>query len=154
MERVTVCESAPLVPVIVIRVGARLCESPLVVSVRIEVEVAGFGEKENDIPRGGEPTESVTGLEKPPLVVIETVNVVEPVPGTVAEAGVTLSEKSPGAGGCTTRLAATECVSAPFVTVMVNGYVAAARSEVVVNVRVDVEPAAGDVGFKMMQTPP
>ncbi len=53
MLSVAACDLAPLVPVIVMRVGARECPTPDVVSVSVEVDEAGFGENENDMPRGG-----------------------------------------------------------------------------------------------------
>ncbi len=77
----TLCEWLPLVPVIVIRAGARRCPTALVVSVRIDVDAVGLGEKEIDIPRGGVLFASATWPEKPPLPVIVTVKVVEPVAG-------------------------------------------------------------------------
>lgn len=60
MLRITLCEWLPLVPVIVIRAGERRCPTLVVVSVRVEVDVVGLGEKEIDMPRGKELLVSAT----------------------------------------------------------------------------------------------
>ncbi len=54
MLRVTLCERLPLVPVIVIRDGARRCPTPLVVSVRIE-------RRRGRVRREGEATSRAVG---------------------------------------------------------------------------------------------
>ena len=86
----------------------------------IDVDAVALGEEKIDV--AALLFASATWPENPPLPVIVTVKVVEPVLGTVAELGETLIEKSPVAETeCTTRLAATECTTEPLVPVIVNG---------------------------------
>ena len=153
MLSVAVCDLAPLVPVIVMRVGARVWPTAEVVSVSVEVDAVGFGANENDMPRGGALVVSVTWPEKPPLGVTVTTNVAVPVDGTDADEGETLIEKSAEAACCTTSVAAVERTSEPLVPVIVNGYEPAAVSAPVVSVNVDEAPETDD-GLKLAETPP
>lgn len=64
------------------------------VTVSVEVVVAGSGENEPFVPSEKPDAESVTGLEKPPVRVIVTVNVVEPNREMLPEDGLTDRVKS------------------------------------------------------------
>ncbi len=73
---VALCESAPLVPVMVI--VARANAEAEYVSVSVDYDVAGFGENEPFAPGGSPLTVRVTGSEKPLLGVIVTLYVTRP----------------------------------------------------------------------------
>ncbi len=123
IEMVVEWESVPLVPMIVIVNGWSEGRMPRVLTVSVEVDPVGLGEKVAEVtPCGSVPVERLTLPVKPPIGVIVTVNVVEPVVGTVADAGLTLIEKSPPVcdGAWTVSVAPTECTTVPLVPVIVN----------------------------------
>ena len=151
MLSVAVCDSEPLVPVIVI-VGRLKNGTPLpVVTVSVELPVAGFVENEPLIPDGKPEAESVTEPEKPFDGVIETVNVLVAGGITVRELGATEIEKSgggPTGTDWTTSVAENDRVTEPLVPVIVNGYVPTGIAEVLTESVDDPDPVT-DAGVNV-----
>lgn len=147
MLSVAVCDSVPLVPVMVI-VGRLKNGTPLpVVTVSVELPVVGFVENEPLIPDGKPDAERVTGPENPFDGVTVTVNVLVAGGITVRELGDTEIEKS--AGGptgtdWTTSVAENERVVEPLVPVIVNGYEPGWIAEVLTASVDDPEPLTDD----------
>ncbi len=149
---VVVRVTPPPVPVIVsVKVPLRVFRAVLTVSV--EVEVAGFGLNEAVVLFGSPLTLRLTALVNPPCGVIVTVYAVELPPPTVRLLGLAPIEKSEVAAAVTVRLTVVVCVAVVPVPVTVIEYVPAAVPAPTATDIVDEPPAVTEVGLKPAVVP-